>query len=80
MPGHAAAPESAGLPGTGTNERILTEKQLRELQKRNMIAALNAANWKVSGTDGAAELLGVRPTTLYDRMKTFAIRKPQKSG
>ena len=77
MPGSVAAAEHAGFPDAGTDGRILTEKQLRELQKRNMIAALKAANWKVSGTDGAAELLGVRPTTLYDRMKSFAIRKPQ---
>jgi len=80
MPGHVAAAENAGFSSGGTDERILTEKQLRELQKRNMIAALKATNWKVSGTDGAAELLGVRPTTLYDRMKTFAIRKPQAIG
>jgi PAS domain S-box-containing protein len=77
MPAHMAAAENAGTSDTG--ERILSEKQLRELQKRNMIAALKATNWKVSGADGAAELLGVRPTTLYDRMKTFAIRKPQGS-
>jgi transcriptional regulator of acetoin/glycerol metabolism len=49
---------------------------MRELQKRNTIAALKATNWKVSGKDGTAELLGVRPTTLYDRMKAFNIKKP----
>ena len=55
---------------------ILTDKQLRELQKKNIIAALDATNWKVSGKDGTAELLGVRPTTLYDRLKAFGIKKP----
>ncbi len=59
-------------------DQILTDKQMRELQKRNFIAALKATNWKVSGKDGTAELLGVRPTTLYDRMKAFNIRKPAK--
>jgi transcriptional regulator of acetoin/glycerol metabolism len=49
---------------------------MRELQKRNIIAALDATNWKVSGKDGTAELLGVRPTTLYDRLKAFGIKKP----
>ena len=61
-----------------SEDQILTDKRMRELQKGNLIAALKATNWKVSGKDGTAELLGVRPTTLYDRMKTFNIRKPGK--
>jgi len=58
------------------DDQILTDRQMRELQKSNIIAALKVTNWKVSGKDGTAELLGVRPTTLYDRMKAFNIRKP----
>jgi transcriptional regulator with GAF, ATPase, and Fis domain len=58
-------------------DRVLTERQMRDLQKKNMVAALQMADWKVSGNDGAAELLDVRPTTLYDRMKTLGIRKPR---
>ena len=57
-------------------DHILTDKQMRELQKKNIIAALDATNWKVSGKNGTAELLGVRPTTLYDRLKAFGIKKP----
>ena len=56
--------------------RILTETEMRELQKKNLVAALKQAAWKVSGPAGAAELLGVRPTTLADRIRTFGIRKP----
>jgi len=33
----------------------------------------------VSGKGGAAELLGVRPTTLADRIKSFGVRKPRRS-
>jgi formate hydrogenlyase transcriptional activator len=33
------------------------------------------AQWRVSGPNGAAELLGVKPTTLADRMKKFGLRK-----
>lgn len=56
----------------------LTEKEMREFQKKNLIAALGQTNWRVSGKDGAAELLGVRPTTLADRIKTFKLKKPQR--
>ena len=72
----AALPDAGDLRDRKVEDRILTDKQMRELQKRNMIAALKATNWKVSGNDGAAALLGVRPTTLYDRMKTIGIKKP----
>jgi PAS domain S-box-containing protein len=74
---HPAAPESRDSQGVGTPDRIFTDKQMRELQKSNIIAALDATNWKVSGKDGCAELLGVRPTTLYDRLKAFGIKKPR---
>jgi len=30
----------------------------------------------VSGAGGAADLLGIKPTTLADRIRTFGIRKP----
>jgi PAS domain S-box-containing protein len=55
---------------------VLTEKELKSLQKKNLLAALRQANWRVSGKGGAAELLGIRPTTLNDRIKTFGIKKP----
>lgn len=55
---------------------ILTEKAMKELQKKNLLAALKQTNWRVSGKEGAAELLGVRPTTLTDRIKTLGINKP----
>lgn len=75
---HSALPDSKESHDWKNEDQILTDKQMRELQKRNFIAALKATNWKVSGKDGTAELLGVRPTTLYDRMKAFNIRKPAK--
>jgi PAS domain S-box-containing protein len=55
---------------------ILTDKDIKELQKANLIKALRQTNWRVSGAGGAAELLGVRPTTLADRMRTYKIKRP----
>jgi transcriptional regulator with GAF, ATPase, and Fis domain len=49
---------------------------MREFQKKNLVAALEQANWKVSGPGGAADLLGVKSTTLTDRIRMFGIRKP----
>jgi len=75
MPGHQPQhPES--LTDEGNEDEILTDKQIKELQRTNLIRALERTNWKVSGAGGAAELLGVRPTTLADRVRTFKIRRP----
>jgi transcriptional regulator with GAF, ATPase, and Fis domain len=57
------------------SETLLTESEMREFQKNNIVAALRQAGGKVSGSGGAAELLGVRPTTLADRIRTFGIDK-----
>jgi PAS domain S-box-containing protein len=73
---HPALPESEEIQEWTAADRILTDKQMRELQKRNIITALDATNWKVSGKGGTAELLDVRPTTLYDRLRAFGIKKP----
>ncbi len=58
---------------------VLTEKQMRELQKQNLLAALKQTDWRVSGKQGAAALLGVKPTTLADRIKSFGIRRPGRN-
>ena len=59
-----------------SGEDIMTEAQLNSLKRRNTIRALEAAGWRVSGKGGAAELLGVRPTTLADRIRSMQIEKP----
>ena len=40
-----------------------------------IIAALAASGGKVFGKDGAAERLGLKPTTLASRMKRYGIDK-----
>ena len=52
---------------------FLTETQMRDLERNNMHAALKAANGKLFGKGGAAELLGVKPTTLASRLKRLDI-------
>jgi len=65
--------EQGSPPG---EEQVLNEQQMKALQKRNVLIALRQSSWRVSGKQGAAELLGVKPTTLTDRMKMMGIRKP----
>ena len=54
---------------------ILTEPELQRRERENLLAVLEKANWKIKGPDGAAELLGVKPTTLLSRMKKWGLNR-----
>ncbi len=75
MPGLKVEIDEVASAAT-TNDEVLSEKDMREFQRNNIVKALKQTNWKVSGVGGAAELLGVRPTTLADRIRTLKIKKP----
>ena len=62
--------------GANTTPILLTEAELRSLERDNLLATLQTAKWKIRGRDGAAELLGVKPTTLYSRMQKMGIKPP----
>ena len=52
---------------------ILTEKQIKNQERDNIIYALREAKGKVSGKGGAAETLNLKPTTLASRIKKYDI-------
>ncbi len=54
---------------------ILSEADRRKRDRSNIEAALRASGGKVFGRGGAAELLGIKPTTLTSRMKTLGMKK-----
>jgi transcriptional regulator with GAF, ATPase, and Fis domain len=55
-------------------DRILTKDEMLEFEKQNIIRALKAAHWKVSGKDGAATLLQMVPSTLSSRISALGIK------
>jgi len=57
------------------DSEFLTDIQFRELEKINMVKALNFADWKIAGEQGAASLLGIKPSTLTYRMQQFGVKK-----
>jgi transcriptional regulator with GAF, ATPase, and Fis domain len=52
---------------------VMTYAEIRDLERNNLIAALQATSYKIYGPDGAASLLGVKPTTLASRIKALQI-------
>ncbi|MCA9809799.1 MAG: hypothetical protein KC473_05645 [Candidatus Dadabacteria bacterium] len=57
---------------------MLSDNDLKELEKNNILRALKKTGWKVSGKDGAAAMLGVPPSTLNSKIKAFGIDIPSK--
>ena len=78
-----ALPESAkemiaeAVLSAETPKRVRTAKELEELERANLMAALEATGWRVAGETGAAQLLGMKPTTLSSRIKALGIERPR---
>ena len=53
---------------------IITRAELREFERHTLEAALARTNGKIFGSNGAAVLLGMKPTTLASRIKALGIR------
>lgn len=80
MPGDAndavdPAPTEPGPERPDGHAGFVTDAEIRAREKANMLAALRHARWKVWGSDGAAELLGLKPSTLAYKMKALGLRK-----
>jgi DNA-binding NtrC family response regulator len=54
----------------------LTESEMRRRERENLFMVLQKAGWKIKGADGAAELLGVKPTTLVSRIEKLGLKRP----
>jgi transcriptional regulator with GAF, ATPase, and Fis domain len=64
----------------GQTREILSYTQLRYLERENVQAALEATHWRISGPNGAAKLLGLRPTTLSSKIKSLGLRERKQNG
>jgi transcriptional regulator with GAF, ATPase, and Fis domain len=57
------------------NEGLLTRDELKRQERETIINALKRTDGKVSGPGGAAELLGMKPSTLASRITTLGINR-----
>jgi PAS domain S-box-containing protein len=54
---------------------VVPEHEMRRRERDNTLVALQQADWKIYGKGGAAERLGLKPTTLVARIKKMGIKK-----
>ena len=52
------------------------KKTLEELEREYILTVLDSTGWRVEGHSGAAEILGLHPSTLRTRMAKLKIQKP----
>ena len=59
--------------------RILSTSivDLKLVERDHIVSVLNDVNWKIAGATGAAEKLGVPPSTLRSKMKKLGIARPR---
>jgi transcriptional regulator with GAF, ATPase, and Fis domain len=65
---------------TGAVRRLLTARELGDIERANLMLALDLANGRVSGPGGAAQLLGINPSTLASRIKALRIERRPRPG
>jgi transcriptional regulator with GAF, ATPase, and Fis domain len=58
----------------GVGAGYLTEAEIRQCKRHNLLIVLKKTGWKIKGIDGAAELLGVKPTTLVSQIERLGLR------
>jgi len=58
-----------------TRSEVATRDDWKRQERESIMRALQQAGGKVSGPQGAAELLGMRPTTLSSRLKAMGITR-----
>ena len=64
-------------PPAGLSTNLHKDLKLEMVERNHIIDVLNKTSWRVSGQKGAANLLGLKPTTLEARMKKLGITRPK---
>jgi transcriptional regulator with GAF, ATPase, and Fis domain len=54
-------------------------KTLNDVEREYIIQILEETGWKIAGTNGAANILGINPSTLRSRLNKLGIIKPKSS-
>ena len=62
--------------GDHAEPEFLTESEMQRRERKNLFTVLQKTSWKIKGVDGAAELLGMNPSTLIYRIEKLGLKRP----
>jgi len=71
-------PENIKIPTASEDsvKAVRTVRQLQQMERQNLMLALEKSQWRVAGKEGAAQLVGMPASTFQSRMKALQIRRP----
>ena len=72
-------PPSEGVQAARSEPSGASIMPFSEAERLAIVRALETTGWRISGRDGAADVLGLKPTTLHAKMKKLGIRRPTAS-
>ena len=75
LPGAAKPRPAATSPPLPDSADVMTDSEVRAIERDNTLRALERTGWKLAGLGGAADLLGVKPSTLASRIKKMGLAK-----
>ncbi len=58
-----------------SGDTLAPARTLTEVERRHILDVLGKTGWRIRGTNGAAEILGLKPTTLESRMAKLGIER-----
>jgi PAS domain S-box-containing protein len=59
-----------------SQERPLFHRKLEDAECEHILSVLEKTKWRISGRNGAADILGLKESTLRARMKKLGIKRP----
>jgi transcriptional regulator with GAF, ATPase, and Fis domain len=74
----AVAHTQAAAPRPAPEEKgpaIPSPQSIDQVERNHILDVLMRTNWRIEGSDGAAELLNLNPSTLRSRMKRLGIQR-----
>jgi PAS domain S-box-containing protein len=63
------------VPRTAASD-IPANLSLEDAERRHILSVLEQSGWRITGQGGAAEILGLKRTTLQSKMKKLGIKRP----
>jgi len=65
-------PQVVAVPAVEPNK-------MEDAERDHVVRVLKSTGWRIQGAGGAAEILGLKRTTLESRMRKLGIRRPNRS-
>jgi formate hydrogenlyase transcriptional activator len=67
----------ADMPAVNTDSARAHAQTAEEVERNHMLYIMEMVDWRVRGEGGAAQILGLKPTTLESRMQKLGVTRPK---